>query len=131
MDDEFSDKVKIKKRVRQGCILSPLLFSIYSEAIFEEAILHEHISVKVNWKFVNNLRYIDDTVILAGTMVHMQKSIDRLYVACNKYGLKINVKKTKFILITKDQTDTRNNEIKLILNNPIIERVYSYKYLGT
>jgi len=112
--------------------LSPLLFNIYSEAIFDEAILHEHIGVKVNRKFVNDLRYADDTVILAGTMAHLQRSMDRLYIACNKYGLEMNVKKTKFMLITKDRTDTHNNnKFKLILNNAIIERVYSYKYLGT
>lgn len=131
MDDEFSDEIKIKKEVRQGCVLSLLLFNIYSEAIFEEAIFHKHIGVKVNGEFVNNLRYSDDTVILAGTMVHQQRSMERLYIACNKYGLEVNVKKTKFMLITKDQTDTLNKEFKLILNNGIIERVYSYKYLGT
>jgi hypothetical protein len=110
--------------------LSSLLFNIYSEAIFDEAILHEHIGVKVNGKFVNNLRYADDTVILTGTMAHLQRSMDSLYIACNKYGLEMNVKKTKFMLITKDRTDTDNNEFKLILNNDIIERVYSYKCLG-
>ena len=111
--------------------MSPLLFNIYSEAIFDEAILHEHIGVKVNEKFINNLRYADDTIILAGTMAHLQRSIDRIYIACNKYGLEMNVKKTKFMLIMKDRTDTRNYKFKLIVNNAIIERVYSYKYLGT
>jgi len=83
-------------------VLFLLLFNIYSEAIFDEAIPHEHIGIKVNGKFVNNLRYSDDTVILAGTMVHLQKSMDRLYIAGNKYGLEMNIKKTKFMLITKD-----------------------------
>jgi hypothetical protein len=42
MDDEFSNETKINNEVRQGCVLPPLLFNIYSEAIFDEAILHKH-----------------------------------------------------------------------------------------
>jgi hypothetical protein len=56
--------------------------------------------------------------------------MDRLKITYNKYELEMNVKKTKFILITKDQIGTRNNEFKSILINGKIERVYSYKYLG-
>jgi hypothetical protein len=133
VDDKFSDEIKIKKVDRQGYVLCPLLFNIYSEAIFEESIFHERIGVKINGKFDNNLKYADDTVILAETMVHLQRNTDKLdYITCNKYGLEINVKKTKFMLITKDQIDTHNNEFKLIFKNAMIEKVYySYKYLGT
>jgi len=102
------------------CFISSIIQYIH-KTIFEEAILHEHIGIKVNGKLDNNLRYADDTVILAGTMTHQQRTMDRLNIACNKYGLEINVKKTKFMLITKDQTDTCNNESKLILDNVIIE----------
>lgn len=56
--------------VRQGCILSPLLFNIYYEAIFEEAFQNEHMGIKINGKIINNLRYADDTIILCGTMHH-------------------------------------------------------------
>lgn len=105
MDDELSDEIEIKQGVRQGCVLSPLLFKIYSEAIFEQAIFHKHSGIKVNRKFINNLRYADDTIILAGTMADLQRSIDKLNISYS------------FILITKDQIDIRNNEMKLILNN--------------
>jgi len=50
-------------------------------------------------------------------MARLQKNMDRLNVAYNKYGLEMNVKKTKFMLIIKGQIDTRTKKIKLILNN--------------
>lgn len=48
----------------------------------------------------------------AKAMAHLQRTMNWLYVACDKYGLEMNVKKTKFIFITNDQADTRNNEFK-------------------
>lgn len=83
--DEFLDKIKIKQEIRQSCILSLLLFNIYSEAIFE-VILHEHIGIEINGKFINNLRYTDDNAILAGNLAHLQKTIDRTNSTFNKYG---------------------------------------------
>lgn len=63
--------------VRQGCILYPLLFFIHSEAIFEEATIPEHIGIKINEKFINNLKYADESVILSGTLHHLQRTIDK------------------------------------------------------
>jgi len=76
--------------VRQGYILSPLLFNIYSEAIFEETFQNEYIGININGKFINNLRYVDDTFILFSTMHHLQRIMDKLSLTCNKYELKIN-----------------------------------------
>uniref|UniRef100_A0A8D8V3E1 Craniofacial development protein 2 n=1 Tax=Cacopsylla melanoneura TaxID=428564 RepID=A0A8D8V3E1_9HEMI len=131
VDDELSEDIQIMQGVRQGCVLSPLLFNVYSEAIFEEALLDEHMGIKINGKFINNLRYADDTVILAGTLHHLQRIMEKLNVKCNKYGLMMNVKKTKFMVLTKKQDIAQNNTLKLTINNQIIERVHSYKYLGT
>ena len=54
------------KGVRQGCILSPHLFNIYTEIIMRLAITEEH-DVKIGGKAISNLRYADDTALLATT----------------------------------------------------------------
>ena len=63
----MSESLKIKRGVRQGCVLSPSLFNLYTEHIFRE--IDELPGVKIGGRNINNLRYADDTVLLAETEV--------------------------------------------------------------
>ena len=57
-----TDWFQIGKGVRQGCILSPCLFNLYSEYIMRNAGLEEtHIGIKIAGRNINNLRYADDS----------------------------------------------------------------------
>ena len=60
-----SEWVNIKRGVRQGCVLSPDLFSLYSQAVMNE--LEDIEGVKVGGSNINNIRYADDAVLIADT----------------------------------------------------------------
>ena len=60
------DWFQIGKGVRQGCILSPSLFNLYAEHIVRNAGLDEaQAGIKIAWRNINNLRYADDTTLMA------------------------------------------------------------------
>lgn len=124
---ERSEEVEIKRGVRQGCILSPLLFNAYSEQIILEALEGETAGIKVNGVLINNIRYADDTVIIADCLKDLERVMDKILRCSGKYGLSLNVKKTKFMKISKNN-DT--NEI-LLVGGQQVERVKRYTYLGT
>lgn len=60
----MSEELGIRKCVRQGFVLYPLLFNLYSDVIFREALEDKPEGIVVNC-VVKKLRYIDDTVFLA------------------------------------------------------------------
>jgi len=66
LDMELTDWFQIGKGVRQGCILSPCLFNLYAEYIMRNAGLDEaQAGIKIARRNINNLRYADDTTLLA------------------------------------------------------------------
>uniref|UniRef100_A0A8D8M2B6 Craniofacial development protein 2 n=1 Tax=Cacopsylla melanoneura TaxID=428564 RepID=A0A8D8M2B6_9HEMI len=128
VDEDLSEDIMILRGVRQGCVLSPLLFNTYSEAIFQET-LTEHMTkgIKIDNDTVNNIRYADDTVMLAESKDDLQQLVNNLNMKCREYGLKMNLKKTKIMLISK----TLDNNLNLTIDGIPLEKVSSYKYLGT
>ena len=66
-----------RKRVRQGCILSPCLFNVYAEYIVRNAELKEaQDGIKIAGRNINNLRYADDTTLIAEKWRGTQKPLD-------------------------------------------------------
>ena len=61
-----TDWFQIRKEVRQGCILSPCLFNLYAEYIMRNAGLEEaQAGINIAGGNINNLRYVDDTTLMA------------------------------------------------------------------
>ena len=64
MDGEVSREVDVERGVRQGCVISPILFNLYSEFVIKEAM--ENVDgIKFNGINITDLRYADDAVLVA------------------------------------------------------------------
>ena len=126
VENETSEEFNIRRGVRQGCILSPLLFNVYSEHLFKEALENIEDGVVINGEIINNLRYADDTVLIADTAEGLQRLIDRVETACNRYGMKINCKKTHILNISKKVI----GNLQFTANNVALTMAETVTYLG-
>ena len=92
------DWFQIGKGVRQGCILSPCLFNLYAEYIMRNAGLEEaQAGIKVAGRNINNLRYADDTALMAKSEEELKSLLMKVKEEGEKVGLKLNIQKTKII----------------------------------
>ena len=74
-----TDWFKIKKEVRQGCLLSPCLFNLYAEHIMRNAGLDElQAGIKIGGRNINNLRYADDTTLMAESEEELKSLLMRV-----------------------------------------------------
>ena len=96
-----TDIIDIGKGVRQGCILSPLLFNIYADNIMREALEEWESGISIGGRMVTNLRYAEDTTLLAGTNEDLIELVERVRRASDKAGLYMNAGKTK-VMTTGD-----------------------------
>ena len=72
-----TDWFQIGKGVRQGCILSPCLLNLYEEYIMRNAGLEEtQAGIKIAGRNINNLRYADDTILMAESEEELKKPLD-------------------------------------------------------
>ena len=87
-----TDWFQIGKEVRQGCILSPDLFNLYAEYIMRNAGLEEaQAGIKIARRNINNLRYADDTTLMADSEEELKSLLMKVKVESEKVGLKLNI----------------------------------------
>ena len=92
-----TDWFQIGKGVCQGCILTPFLFNVYAEYIMRKAGLEEaQAGIKIAWRNIN-LRYADDTTLMAESKEELKSLLIKLKEESEKVGLKLNIQKTKIL----------------------------------
>ena len=93
-----TDWIKIEKGVHQGCILSPCLLNLYAEYIMSNAGLEEaQAGIKIARRNVTNLRYADDTTLMAESEEELKSTLMKVKEESEKVGLKFNIQKTKIM----------------------------------
>ena len=123
---ELGEWIDIQKGVRQGCILSPDLFNLYSENALSK--IKASAGLQLGDRNYNNLRYADDTALFADTKEKLQGLIDIVAVESRKLGLTINCNKTFSMVCTKK---AQIPACHLNVNGTGIEQKDSFKYLGS
>ena len=89
----MTSEFKIKKGVRQGCMLSPNLFNLYTERIFRE--VKDMKGINIGAVNINNLRYADDTVLRAEGPMDLQALLAAVNEIGKPYGMEMNINQTE------------------------------------
>ena len=125
MENSLSGSFKNERGVRQGCILSPKLFNLYGEYIIRKSLDGWSGGVKVGGQTISNLRYADDTTLLARSEAELAEAFHRMEIESEVLGLKINKNKTKLMIIDRAGSLQRSDELREL------EQVHSFVYLGS
>ena len=108
----------------QGYILSPYLFNLYAEYIMRNAGLEEtQAGIKIAGRNINNLRYADDTVLMAESEEELKSLLMKVKVESEKVGLKLNIQKTK-IMASRPITSWQ-------IDGETVETVSDFIFLGS
>lgn len=109
-----SNSFRFGKEVRQGDILSPILFNIYGEYIIRHALKNKEGDVSLSGTRIKNLRFADDTTLVIANEAEMADLMVRLEQINDTLGLKIYLSKTKLMVIdhtiTPHLTDALSHE---------------------
>ena len=118
-----TDWFQIRNGVHQGCILSPCLFNLYAEYITRSAEQDEaQAGIKISRRNINNLRYVDDTTLMAGREEDLNLLM-KVKEESEKIGLKLNIQKTK--IMASDPITSWE------INGEPVETVRHFIYLGS
>ena len=124
---EESEIFACRRGVRQGCNLSPLLFSLFINDLDQFLTDNNSGSVQLVQTHLRLLLFADDLVLLASSPAELQTSINLLGNFCEASNLSINFEKTKIVIYNNKRN---SQDTQFSLNEHPIEVVKSYKYLG-
>ena len=117
----------VMRGVRQGCVISPHLFNIYREHIMWIVLTDIDGGVSITSQCINEIRYTDDTMLIAQSMEEMSLIFQCLKSTSKLYRLCLNIKKkTKVMVIGNVDDDAK----QLTMENNVVGSVNIFIYLG-
>jgi sorting nexin-29 len=122
-----SGPIPLTRGVRQGCPLSPLLFTITLDEALQKAFDRPRGIQLTPFEHLESLEYADDLSLIATNQGAMERKLKRLVEECHLIGLEINVGKTKMMCSPSTPEAARS----ISVNGQAIECVDRYVYLGS
>lgn len=124
-DNKISDWFNITSGVRQGCIMSPMLFLVAIDWVMRKTVGNKQRGIR--WtitSLLEDLDFADDIALLSNNAEHLQRKTEDLSKYANQVGLKINKKKTKTMQLVPSPT-------VITLDNEPLDEVDDFTYLGS
>ena len=122
-----SDSFPVTRGVRQGGILSPFLFNLYTNPMIKK--LNEiHSGYCLNGNIINNLCYADDIALFSPSLGGLQLLISCCEEFANHNHITFNIDKSVILPIYFDKS--YHKPVKLYIDNKLLKVVKSYRYLG-
>ena len=125
LNNQIGEYFRTTVGIRQGCLLSPVLFNLFLENIFRETLQDFHSTISIGGRTINNLRFADDIDLMGGSNTELQDLTSRLSNAAAAYGMEISTEKSKVLV-----NSTSNTTAKIYMNGQQLEEVDAFKYLG-
>ena len=125
-NNQLTDSCGITIGVKQGCILSPFLFTVTTDWLMKVTTTDSRRGIR--WTlttYLVDLDYIDDISLLSSRQRDMQEKTDRLTATAPKLGLKVNTSKPKLMKMNHKSNDP------VTINNSDIDEVSEFTYLGS
>ena len=110
--------------VRQGCLLSPVLFNIFLEQIMINTLDEYTSTISIGGRKISNLRFADDIDLIAGSNTELQDPTNRLVESSKAHGMEISQEKSKTMV------NSKNKCAKIYMDGILLEDVKIFKYLG-
>ena len=118
----MSDKFPIRNGLKQGDVLSPLLFNFALEyAIRRVQIIQEGLKLNGTHQLQT---YADDVIILGGSINSLKENAEALVAATRETGLELSTEKTKYMVMSRDQNAGQNHSVRI--DNSTFERVEDF-----
>ena len=131
LDHQQSAPFEYGNGVRQGCILSPMLFNLYINELPSLLNMPETDPVILpNGSSINCLLYADDLVLISQSAIGLQNALSALSKFCTNWLMNINIKKTKIVIFQKKRRKSTALKHHFFINKKEIEITDNYTYLG-
>ena len=124
-----SDHFPVSTGLRQGCVLSPLLFSLYINGLVME-LKRKRCGVECGDLLIPGLLFTDDTSLFGEDVEGLEQSLMVLEEWCSRWRMKVNVEKSATMHFRK-KSFCNGNVHEFFIGREVIPMVTKYKYLGS